>query len=54
MTQTGMTHLPLLIRTYGIFPIAQEIKYLGIFFFLFQHGNVTCAQWNDRYVDCTQ
>ena len=47
MARTRMAHLPWMIRTlffspYKILPIAQENKYLGIFF-LFYHGIVCCV-----------
>ena len=47
MARTQMARLPSMIRTfffgpYKILPIAQEHKYLGIFF-LFYHGIVCCV-----------
>ena len=47
MARTRMARLPWMIRTlffspYKILPIAQENKYLGIFF-LFYHGIVCCV-----------
>ena len=48
MARTRMARLPWMIRTlfsvpiYKILPIAQENKYLGIFFSYFYHGIVCC------------